>query len=181
VQKNIEVWLALGVAQRGLKKFKDAEASYNKAKGLSANDPRPWFNLGVLYQDHLSTQDGVDPMKEGEKLFNVAKGHYNKFISTAGGNKAYATRVLEAKDRIATIDQTSSSTDQRELEKKAAEMAKVAAQQEAEERKRLLELEKQAMEAEDGGGAARLRRVVRPRRAARLPRLLPRSDRGISL
>ncbi len=155
VQKNIEVWLALGVAQRGLKKFKDAEASYNKALKLSSSDPRAWFNLGVLYQDHLSTQDGVDPMKEGEKMFNVAKGHYNKFISTAGGNKTYSTRVLEAKDRIATIDQTFEFNKiSAELEKKAAEMAKVAAQQEAEERKRLLELEKQAMDAEDGGSAA---------------------------
>lgn len=153
VQKNIEVWLALGVAQRGLKKFKEAEASYNKAKGLSANDPRPWFNLGVLYQDHLSTQDGVDPMKEGEKLVNTAKGHYNKFISTAAGNKVYTTRVLEAKDRIATIEQTIEFNKiSAELEKKAAEMAKVAAAQEAEERKRLLELEKQAMDAENGSG-----------------------------
>ena len=155
VQKNIEVFLALGVAQRGLKKFKEAEASYNKAKGLSASDPRPWFNLGVLYQDHLSTQDGVDPMKEGEKLFNVAKGHYNKFISTAGANAAFKTRVLEAKDRIATIDQTFEFNKiSVELEKKAAAMAKVAAEQEAVERKRLLELEKAAMDAEDAPAAA---------------------------
>jgi len=155
VQKNIEVFLALGVAQRGLKKFKEAEASYNKAKGLSASDPRPWFNLGVLYQDHLSTQDGVDPMKEGEKLINVAKGHYNKFISTAGANAAFKTRVLEAKDRIATIDQTFEYNKiSVELEKKAAAMAKVAAEQEAVERKRLLELEKAAMDAEDAPAPA---------------------------
>jgi tetratricopeptide (TPR) repeat protein len=153
-QKNIEVWLALGVAQRGLKKFKEAEESYKKAVKLSANDPRPWFNLGVLYQDHLSTQDGVDPMKEGEKLINVAKGHYNKFIETAGGNKNYSTRVLEAKDRIATIDQTFEFNKiSIELEKKAAEMAKIQAEQDAAERKRLLELEKQAMEAENAGSA----------------------------
>ncbi len=147
-QKNLEVWLALGVAQRGLKKFKDAEESYKKALKLSANDPRPWFNLGVLYQDHLSTQDGVDPMKEGEKLISVAKTHYQKFIETAGGNKAYSTRVLEAKDRIATIEQTFEFNKiSIELEKKAAEMAKIQAEQDAAERKRLLDLEKQAMEA----------------------------------
>ncbi len=153
-QKNIEVWLALGVAQRGLKKFKDAEESYKKALKLNASDPRAWFNMGVLYQDHLSTQDGVDPMKEGEKLINVAKGHYNKFIESAGSNKTYATRVLEAKDRIATIDQTFEFNKiSIELEKKAAEMAKLQAEQDAAERKRLLELEKQAMDAENAGSA----------------------------
>jgi tetratricopeptide (TPR) repeat protein len=153
-QKNIEVWLALGVAQRGLKKFKEAEESYKKALKLSASDPRPWFNLGVLYQDHLSTQDGVDPMKEGEKLIATAKTHYQKFIETAGGNKNYATRVLEAKDRIATIEQTFDFNKITvELEKKAAEMAKLQAEQDAAERKRLLDLEKQAMEAENAGAA----------------------------
>jgi tetratricopeptide (TPR) repeat protein len=55
-QKNIEVWLALGVAQRGLKKFKEAEESYNKAIKLNASDPRAFFNLGVLYQDHLRSR-----------------------------------------------------------------------------------------------------------------------------
>jgi tetratricopeptide (TPR) repeat protein len=45
-QKNIEVWLALGVAQRGLKKFKEAEESYNKALKLNASDPRPGSTSG---------------------------------------------------------------------------------------------------------------------------------------
>jgi tetratricopeptide (TPR) repeat protein len=85
-QKNIEVFLALGVAQRGLKKFKEAEESYNKAVKLNATDPRPWFNLGVLYQDHLSTQDGVD-MKKGEELIAVAKKHYNKFIEASSSTR----------------------------------------------------------------------------------------------
>ncbi len=151
-QKNIEVWLALGVAQRGQKKFKDAEESYNKAVKLNASDPRPWFNLGVLYQDHLSTQDGVD-VKKGEDLITVAKKHYAKFKDTAGGNKDFATRVLEANDRIATIDQTFEFNKiSAELEKKAAEMAKLQAEQDAAERKRLLDLEKAAMEAEGAGG-----------------------------
>ncbi len=153
-QKNIEVWLALGVAQRGLKKFKEAEESYNKAVKLNASDPRPWFNLGVLYQDHLSTQDGVD-MKKGESLIAVAKKHYAKFKETAAANKAYGTRVLEANDRIATIDQTFEFNKiSVELEKKAAEMAALQKKQEDEERKRLLDLEKQAMDAEGAGDTA---------------------------
>lgn len=153
-QKNIEVWLALGVAQRGLKKFKEAEESYVKASKLNASDPRPWFNLGVLYQDHMSTQDGVD-MKKGEELILIAKKHYGKFKETAASNKAYVTRNLEADDRIATIDQTIDFNKVSvELEKKAAEMAKLEKQQQEAERKRLLELEKAAMEEESAPPAA---------------------------
>jgi tetratricopeptide (TPR) repeat protein len=153
-QKNIEVWLALGVAQRGLKKFKEAEESYVKASKLNASDPRPWFNLGVLYQDHMSTQDGVD-MKKGEDLIKVAKKHYAKFKETAGKAEAYKIRGLEADDRIATIDQTIEfNVISVELEKKAAEMAKLEKEQEAAERKRLLELEKAAMEEDNAPPAA---------------------------
>jgi len=153
-QKNIEVWLALGVAQRGLKKYKEAEESYVKASKLNASDPRPWFNLGVLYQDHMSTQDGVD-MKKGEELIAVAKKHYGKFKETAAGNKAYETRKLEADDRIATIDQTFEFNKiSVELEKKAAEMAKIEKEQQEAERKRLLELEKAAMEEDSAPPAA---------------------------
>lgn len=153
-QKNIEVWLALGVAQRGLKKYKEAEESYVKASKLNASDPRPWFNLGVLYQDHMSTQDGVD-MKKGEELIAVAKKHYGKFKETAASNKAYETRKLEADDRIATIDQTFEFNKiSVELEKKAAEMAKIEKEQQEAERKRLLELEKAAMEEDNAPPAA---------------------------
>jgi tetratricopeptide (TPR) repeat protein len=153
-QKNIEVWLALGVAQRGLKKFKEAEESYVKASKLNASDPRPWFNLGVLYQDHMSTQDGVD-MKKGEDLIKIAKKHYAKFKETAGKAEAYKIRGLEADDRIATIDQTIEfNVISVELEKKAAEMAKLEKEQEAAERKRLLELEKAAMEEDAAPPAA---------------------------
>lgn len=153
-QKNIEVWLALGVAQRGLKKYKEAEESYVKASKLNASDPRPWFNLGVLYQDHMSTQDGVD-MKKGEELIAIAKKHYGKFKETAASNKAYETRKLEADDRIATIDQTFEFNKiSVELEKKAAEMAKIEKEQQEAERKRLLELEKAAMEEDNAPPAA---------------------------
>jgi tetratricopeptide (TPR) repeat protein len=154
--KNVEALLALGVAQRGLKKFKEAEGSYNKAIKLNASDPRPFYNLGVLYQDHLSTQDGVE-IKEGEKLIGVAKGHYTKFVEAAKNDKQWAQHVLMAKDRIATIDQTFEFNKiSAELQKKAKEMEELQKKQEEEERKRLLELEKQAeaAEAAEAGGAA---------------------------
>ena len=152
--KNVEANLALGVAQRGLKKFKEAEASYNKALKLNASDPRPYFNLGVLYQDHIGTQDDVDTAKN-EKLINVAKGHYNKFIEAAKSDKQWATQVLLAKDRIATIDQTFEFNKvSAELMKKAKELEELQKKQDEEERKRLLELEKQALEAEAAESSA---------------------------
>ncbi len=169
-QKNIEVWLALGVAQRGLKKFKEAEESYVKASKLNASDPRPWFNLGVLYQDHLSTQDGVE-MKKGEELINIAMKHYGKFKETAGTNAAYKIRALESDDRIATIKQTLEfNIISAKLEKQAAEMAVLAKKQEEEERKRLLDLEKQAMESEDSAPPAGAPPAAAPAAPAAAPK-----------
>lgn len=154
--KNVEAWLALGVAQRGLKKFKESEEAYQKAIKLNSSDPRPWYNLGVLYQDHISTQDNVDD-KENQRLINVAKGHYNKFVEAAKSDKQWSQQVLMAKDRIVTIEQTiENMAKMKEMEAKAKELEAKMKAQEEEERKRLLELERQAMEAEaaEGGGGA---------------------------
>ena len=152
ISKNPEAWLALGVAQRGLKKFDKAEGSYNKAAKLAPKDPRPWYNLAVLNQMHLATADGID--QEGtKKFFNVAKKHYAKFMELAGNDKNYATNALEAKDSLATIDETFEFFKiQKELEAKAKEMEALQKKQEAEERKRLLELEKKAQAAAAAGG-----------------------------
>ncbi|WAS91444.1 tetratricopeptide repeat protein [Nannocystis punicea] len=146
--KNVEAHLALGVAQRGLKKFKDAESSYTLALRLDATDPRPLFNLGVLYQDHISTQDSVDE-KANVKLITVAKGHYDKFLAVAGADKKWKHEVLLVKDRIATIDESIRFAGvAADLRAKAAELAAQAKAAELAEQKRLLELERQAEDAE---------------------------------
>ncbi len=158
IAKNPEAWLALGVAQRGLKKFDKAEESYTKAAKLAPKDPRPWYNLAVLNQMHLATADGID--QEGtKKYFNIAKKHYSKFMELAGSKKEFATNALEAKDSLATIDETFEFFKiQKELEAKAKEMEELQKKQEAEERKRLLELEQKAQAAaaaaSSGGGDA---------------------------
>ena len=154
---NIEAWLALGVAQRGLKKYKEAEKSYNEAAKLKSKDPRPWYNLGILNQEHLATTDDIDEAGT-KKYFNIAKKHYDKFLQLAGGDASYKEKVLDVKDRLATIDETFENFKvMAELMKKAKEMEELMKKQEAEERERLLKLEQQAMEAEEaasGGGAA---------------------------
>lgn len=146
--RNIEAHLALGVAQRGLKKFKEAEASYIMALRLDAADPRPLFNLGVLYQDHIGTQDGVDD-QQNTKLITVAKGHYARFIAVASPDKKWTREVLLAKDRIATIDETIQFAGvSAGLRARAAELEAQAKAAELVEQKRLIELERQAEAAE---------------------------------
>ncbi len=152
-QKNIELWLALGVAQRGLKKFKEAETAYNQAIKLNAGDPRAFYNLGVLYQDHLAVQADVD-LAGNEKLGEVARKYYLKFAAAAGKDQAYKTRVLESKDRIATLDQNVAIIRQtQQLEKDVAELTRKAQIAEEAERRRLLEIEKQALAAEASADA----------------------------
>jgi len=152
-KKNIEAWLALGVAYRGQKKFKEADEAYREASKIDPKDPRPWYNLGILNQEHIATTGDIDEAGT-KKYFNIAKDHYGKFTSLAGTNAAYKERVLDVKDRLATIEETFRNFEtMKEIMKKAKEMEALQKKQEEEERKRLLELEKQAEEAEASSSA----------------------------
>lgn len=152
-KKNIEAHIALGVAQRGLKKLKAAEKSYNTASKINSKDPRPYYNLGILYQEHFAVTDDVDEAGQ-KKAWNTAKKHYNKFISMSGGNKAMAEKVLIAKDSIANIDESFDIMKQMKiLEAEAAKMAKLQEEQDRKERERLLKLEQQAMDAANAPAA----------------------------
>lgn len=147
VKRDIEVYIAMGVAKRGLKKFKEAEEWYRKAAELDKKDPRPWYNLAVLNQDHLIGQDDVD-QPQIESFYKVAKEHCQKFNKMAEGNKTYTAAVKDCVDRIAIIDDTFETFRvMAELEAKAKELAELERKQEEERRKQLLELEKQAAAA----------------------------------
>lgn len=147
VKRDIEVYIAMGVAKRGLKKFKEAEEWYRKAMEVDKKDARPWYNLGVLSQDHLIGQDDVD-QKQIEEFYNTAKEHYGKFIKMAEGNKKLAEPLQDAKDRIIIIDDAIQTFRvMEELERKAAELAAAEKKAEEERRKRLLEMEQQAAAA----------------------------------
>lgn len=147
VKRDMEVYIAMGVAKRGLKKFKEAEEWYRKAMDVDKKDPRPWYNLAVLNQDHLIGQDGVD-QPQIEEYYNIAKEHCGKFNKMAEGNKKYADAVKDCLDRIAIIDDAIQTFRvMEELEKKAAELAALEKKQEDERRKKLLEMEQKAMAA----------------------------------
>lgn len=150
-KKNVETYLGLGVAQRGLRKYKDAEKAFTKAGDVDKKDPRPLYNLGILYQEHIATASDGDGVKENK----TAKGFFTKFVSKAGGNKAYADSVADAKQRVENIDQYFKDLEEmKKLQAEAERLEKIQKQQEAEERKRLLELEKKAKAAAAGAASA---------------------------
>ena len=152
VKRDIDAHIALGVSKRGQKKYKEALKAYEKAAEVDKKDPRPWFNMGILHQEHMISMDGVDQAKI-EEFYGVAKKHYNKFISMAESDKNRAAEVQDAKDRIIVIDDAIETfRKMEELQKQADELARIEAEEAKKERERLLELERKAKEASGGGG-----------------------------
>lgn len=103
VANDVEVWLALGVARRGLRDYQGAEAAYRRALKIAPDDPRAWFNLGVLAQDHL-----VEFATEGDEwieLSHRAAEHFRTFVTRAD-HPRWREHVAEAKDRIAVAKDT---------------------------------------------------------------------------
>lgn len=150
-KKNIETYLGLGVAQRGLRKYKEAEESFAKANKLNDSDPRPLYNLGILYQEHIAASQENFSKAPYEK----AKEYFSKFASKAGGKAEYKDAVADAKTRVENIDQLFKDIEEmKKLEAEAKRLEELQKKQEEEERKRLLELEKKAREAAGGGGAS---------------------------
>jgi tetratricopeptide (TPR) repeat protein len=147
---NVEAYLGLGVAQRGLRKYKDAEASFKKAMDMAKADPRPLYNLGILYHEHIAaTQEG-----EFDKTpYNTAKDYYNKFVAKAGGQAPYSAQVQDAKSRVVAIDQLFKDIEEmKKLEEEQKKLMELEKKQQEEEKKRLLDLEAKAKAAAAGGG-----------------------------
>ena len=132
-------------------RYKDAEKSFKKAMDMSGKDPRPLYNLGVLYQGHIGPNSEGDGLKEND----TAKGFFSKFISKAGGEKEFADIVADAKQRIENIEQYKKDLEEmKKLEAEAKKLEEIQKKQEAEERQRLLDLEKKARDAAAGASAA---------------------------
>lgn len=149
-KKNVEAYIGLGVAQRGLRKYKEAEQAFKKAMELDAKDPRPLYNLGILYQEHIATAQE----EFSKKPYETAKGYYAKFASKAGGDKDLAEKVEDAKSRVTGIDQLFQDIeDMKKLEAEAKALEEQMKKQEAEERKRLLDIEAKAKAAAAGGAS----------------------------
>lgn len=144
-KKNIETYLGLGVAQRGLRKYKDAEAAFKQALEVNGGDPRPLYNLGILYQEHIAaTQEG----EFSKTPYETAKSYFEKFNGKAGAAAEFKESVADAKSRIENINQLFKDIEEmKKLEAEAKKMEEEAKRQEEEERKRLLDLEQKAKAA----------------------------------
>lgn len=144
VAEDPELWIALGVARRGLRKFDAAEQAYRRALAVDASDPRPWFNLGVLAQDHLSGEGEVE-VEELVELYETARTRYEKFIAAAGDAPRWKPAVREAGDRIVIIDDAITTIENMKVLEE--EVRKIEAAEAAAKNKRiqdLLEAEKRA-------------------------------------
>jgi len=148
-KKNIEAYIGLGVAQRGLRKYKDSEKAFKKAMEMNKTDPRPLYNLGILYHEHVAaTQEEFS-----KKPYETAKNYFKKFASKAGNDKAYSDKVADANSRVKGIDQLFKDiAEMKVLEKEAKAMEKLMLKQEAEARKDLLDIEARAKKAAAAAG-----------------------------
>lgn len=147
VATDVDAWIALGVAKRGLRKYGDADQAYRHALTLDSSDPRPWYNLGVLAQDHLS----IDAEDEQALIANYeqALGHYQTFIDTAGSTPRWRAPVSDAKDRVAIVKDSIASIELMQANKVAyARMVELEAQQRRDEIERLRAREAEALNVE---------------------------------
>ena len=159
-RQNVTALLGLGVAQRGLRRYDDAEKTLVRARKIDDRDPRALYNLGILYHEHIAPNRSAmaDPGKgpnKGKVKFNDkpyldAKRFFDRFAKAAKGR--FPQEVADARQRIASIDQFLEDIKALEdLEREQAKLEALMKAQQQEERERLLDLERRAKQAASQG------------------------------
>ncbi len=144
--RKYEAALALGVAKRGTRDFSAAEQEYAKAFELNGADPRPLYNAGVLYQEHVAPQSDGDGVPEGE----TATAYFERFTKMARKDPQYSDAVAEAHHRMANLVEYASFIGvQHQLEADAAKLEALHRAELEARREELLELERSAKQALD--------------------------------
>ncbi len=139
-----EAVLALGVANRGTRDFRAAEKAYAQAHELNGADPRPLYNAGVLYQEHIAPASDGDGVSQG----TVATAYFERFATIANGDPLYAEAVADAHHRMANLAEYASFIGvQHQLEADAAKQEAASRREEKARRRELLEMERQAKQA----------------------------------
>lgn len=147
--RKVEATLALGVARRGTRDFSGAEVAYAQAHELNGADPRPLYNVGVLYQEHIAPASNGDGIPEGK----LATTYFERFVETAERHPAYSDAVADAHHRMANLAEYASFIgQQRDLEAQAAKLEALHQKELEVRRLELLEMERRAHEAQDGDG-----------------------------
>ncbi len=145
-RRAAETSLALGVAKRGLRDFATAEKAYARAMQLDRGDPRPLYNAGVLYQDHIGPSTPGDGLRENE----IATDRFERFMKAAASDPQFAAAVASAKRRIDNMGEYAQFLDdQYKLEAEVKRLEARERKQQQERRKELLELERDAQDALD--------------------------------
>ncbi|MCA9692991.1 MAG: hypothetical protein KC636_25570, partial [Myxococcales bacterium] len=101
MRRDADVWLAFGVARRGLDDLAGARAAYQRAAALAPADPRPWYNLGLLEQWRASQLDAGGALFES--ALRAADRSFEEFVALAGARPEYAQAVDRARARQADI------------------------------------------------------------------------------
>ncbi|MBV1860176.1 MAG: tetratricopeptide repeat protein, partial [Nannocystaceae bacterium] len=141
-----EATLALGVARRGTRDFAAAERAYAQAYALNDADPRPLYNAGVLYQEHVGPASDGDGVGEG----TVATGYFDRFATLAKGDPQYSDTVADAHHRMANLAEYASFIGaQHQLETEAAKREALHRTELAARRDELLKMERAAKRALD--------------------------------
>lgn len=139
-----EVALALGVAKRGTRDFAGAEKAYARAHQLDATDPRAFYNMGILYQDHIGPSKDGDGLSDNE----IARERFERFLRQAGADPRYADAVAHAKLRVANIDEYAEILDaQAEIQAQVERLEAQEREERAKRREELLRMEREAKEA----------------------------------
>ena len=146
---NVEAYLGLGVARRGLRKYADAKQAFERAMKVDAADARALYNLGVLHQEHIApAQIGKDRGQRGNRL---ARSYFEAFVARAQRDAGLQPTVADARARLKSIEEYLEAIRVGdELEKQAAATAREQEKQESERRERLLQMERKALEAQTG-------------------------------
>ncbi|MGB1277900.1 MAG: hypothetical protein ACPG77_19295, partial [Nannocystaceae bacterium] len=137
VARKPDPWLTLGVVRRHLQDYAGAEEAYRQARKVARTDPRPHFNLGLLFI--LQAHGDYDTV---EHFYALADKQLRQFVKLARDLPELSPARAVARDYLDTIASVQveccwipfrgpSEADRREQIRKS-------------ERERLLELERSA-------------------------------------
>lgn len=153
---DVTALLGLGVAQRGLRRYDDAEKTLVRAREVDDRDPRALYNLGILYHEHIApnrssvADPGKGTVRFDDKPYLDAKRFFERFAKAA--KDRYPQEVADARQRMASIDQfLQDIKDLEDLQRQQEKMEALMKRQQQEERERLLDLERRARQASSQG------------------------------
>ncbi|MCB9706465.1 MAG: hypothetical protein H6711_31755 [Myxococcales bacterium] len=147
---ELEVRLSEGVAHLIAGEAKSAIAALERAQALAPDDPRPPYNLGVVMIALVTLSEDVESMREHNRL---ARAHLERFERLARLHPELADELLQAQDHIVELDEIMQGECKShitpDIRERARALEEIQREQEAEQRARLLELERLAAEAEE--------------------------------